>query len=66
MVAPEVPGGGLVGQAVLGDQADGQVLDAAGVVALGPGQVGEVDGEVAVAVGAVMLGVSDEQVDGAA
>ena len=47
VVAPEVPGGRLVGQAVLGDQADGQILDAAGVLALGPGQVGQVGGEVA-------------------
>ena len=66
MVTPQVPRGGLVGQAILGHQADGQFLNAAGVVALGPGQIGEVDGEVAVAVGAVMLGVSDEQVDGVA
>src|SRR5947209_5425832 len=66
VVAPEVPGGGLVRQAVLGDHADSQLLDAAGVMALGPGQIGEIDGEMTVAAGAVMLRVGDEQVDGAA
>src|SRR5207244_9364950 len=55
VVAPQVPGGGLVGQAVLGDHADGQLLDAAGVMALGPGQIGQIDGEVTVAAAAVML-----------
>ncbi len=66
MVTPQVPTGGLVGQAVLGYQADSEVLDAAGVVALGPGQVGQLDGEVAVTVGAVMLGVGDDEVERAA
>src|SRR5262245_64365030 len=66
VVAPQVPGSGLVGQAVLGDQADGQVLDPAGVLALGPGQIGQLSPEEAVAVGAVVLGESDQQVDGVA
>src|SRR5262245_59992346 len=65
VVAPEVPGSGLVGQAVLGDQSDGQVLDAARVVALGQGQVGGVGGEVEVAGGAVVPGEGEDQVDGA-
>jgi len=63
VVTPEVPTGGLVGQTVLGHQADRQVLDAAGVQAFGPGQVGEIDAEVAITVGAVMFGVADHQID---
>ena len=63
MVPPQVPLRRLVRQAVLGDESDGQVLDAAGVLALGPGQVGEVGGEEEVAVGAVMPGDSDDEVD---
>src|SRR5262245_58494993 len=65
VIAPEVPTGGLVGQSVLGDQSDGQILDSAGVVALGQGQVGQVGGEVEVAAGAVMPREADDQVDGA-
>lgn len=66
MVAPQVPLRTLVGQPVLGDESDGQILDAAGVVALGPGQVGQVDGEEEVAVGTVMSGEGDDQIDGSA
>src|SRR5262245_53824608 len=66
VVAPQVPTGGLVGQAVFGHQADGHSLDAAGVQAFGQGQVGEIDAEVATAVGATMLGVGDNQIDRAA
>src|SRR5690349_20035029 len=61
MVAPEVPGGGAVGQAVFHHQPDGQGDDAAGVVAAGRGQVGHVGVKVAVAGGAVVLGVDDPQ-----
>ena len=63
MVTPEAPGGGLVGQTILGHDADSQLLDTAGVMALGPGQVGEIDGEVTVAEATVMLGVSDDEID---
>jgi len=66
VVTPQVPTGGLVGQAVFGDQANGQLLDAAGVLALGPGQVGQVGGEEEVAVAAVMPGEGDDEVDRAA
>src|SRR5262245_29747061 len=66
VVAPQVPAGGLVGQAVLGHKADGQSLDAAGVQALGQSQVGQIDAEVATAAGAAMLGVADDKIDGAA
>ena len=63
VVAPPVPAGGLVGQAVLGHQADGQPLDAAGVQALGQGQVGQIGAKAATAVGAAMLGVGDDKID---
>jgi hypothetical protein len=66
VVRPQVPGGGLVGHAVLGDPADSQVLDPAGGRALGHGQVRQVSREVAAAVAAVMLGQGNNQVDGAA
>src|SRR4051812_29414959 len=66
VVAPQVPGGGLVGQAVLGDQSGGQVLDAAGVVAPGQGQVGQIGGEVEVAGRAVVPREGDGEIDGAA
>ncbi len=57
VVAPEVPRGLAVGEAILGHQADGKVLHAFGVQALGRGQVGHVDGETEVAVRAVMFGI---------
>ena len=63
MVAPEVPTGGLVGQAVFGHQADGQLLDAAGIQALGQGVIGQVDGEANAAGAAVMLGVANQEID---
>jgi hypothetical protein len=66
VVAPQVPLRRLVGQAVLDDESDGQILDAAGVLAPGVGQISQVGGEEEVAVGAVMPGESDDEVDGAA
>jgi hypothetical protein len=66
VVAPQVPTGSLVGQAVFGHQTDSHPLDAAGVQALGQGQVRQVDAEAATAVGAAMLGVGDNKVDRAA
>jgi hypothetical protein len=56
MVAPQVPAGAAVGQAVLDDEADGGGDDPRGVVALGEGQVAHRGGEVAAAVGAAVLG----------
>jgi len=66
VVAPQVPTGGLVGQAVFGYQADSHPLDAAGVQAFGQGQVGQIAAEAATAVGAAMLGVGDNQIHRAA
>src|SRR5947199_5498540 len=66
VVAPQVPLRRLVGQFILGDEPDGQILDAPGVVAPGVGQVGQVGGEEEVAVRAVMPGEGDDDVDGSA
>ena len=66
MVAPQVPTGRLIGQPVLGDQANSQSLDAAGIEALGQGQVGEVNGEATATAKAAMAGEGDLQIDGPA
>src|ERR1700704_4278369 len=66
VVAPQVPLRRLIGQPVLGNESDGQILDLARVQTLGPGQVGGVGGEEEAAVGAVMPGEGDDQIDGAA
>jgi hypothetical protein len=66
VVAPQVPTGGPIGQAILGDQVDGQILDTAGAQALGQGQVGGVGGKEEVAVAAVMPGEGDHEVERAA
>ena len=58
MIAPKVPGGGSIGQAVFDHQSDGQGDDAASVMAARWGQVGQVGTEENIAGGAVMLGVN--------
>src|SRR3954452_6962327 len=65
VVAPQVPAGGLVGQAVFGDQTDGPLLDAAGVPAVRQGQLGDVTGEATATAEAAMPRESDDQVNGA-
>jgi hypothetical protein len=65
VIAPQVPTGDLVGQAVFGDETDGPLLDPAGIVAVGQGQVGNVTGEAAATAEAAMAGESDNQVNGA-
>src|SRR5262245_51201551 len=65
VVTPQVPPRRLIGQAILGDEADGQFLHAASVLALGPGQVRQGGGEVEVAVGAVVPGEGNGKIDGA-
>jgi len=62
MIPPEAPAGGLVGQAVLDDEADGQSHDPLGVMAAGVGQVGTVGVEVLATGGAVVLGVGQDDV----
>ena len=66
MVSPEGPTGGAIRQAILNDQADGGVDDASGVVAAGVGEVGHVGVEVLATVGAIMLGVDQDDVAGSA
>jgi hypothetical protein len=65
VVTPQVPAGGLVGQAVFDDKADGPLLDAARIPAVRQSQVGDITGETTATVEATMAGVSDDQIDGA-
>lgn len=45
VVAPEVPTGSLVGQAIFGDETDGPLLDTTGVLAVRQSEVGDIDGK---------------------
>src|SRR6266487_2732443 len=65
VIAPQVPTGDLVGQAVLGDETDGALLNTAGVAAVRQSQVGKITGEAAATGEAAMAGESDNQVNGA-
>jgi hypothetical protein len=62
VIPPEAPAGGLIGQAVLDDQADGRLDDATGIVAAGGGQVGHVGVEVLAALRAEVLGIAQADV----
>jgi len=64
MITPEVPTGGAIRQSVLDDQTDGQPLDAAGIQALGRGEVGQVGGEATAATATAMPREGNEQVAG--
>jgi hypothetical protein len=64
VVTPQVPTGGLVGQAVFSDQADGPLLDAAGVAAVGECQIGKVRRETTTTVEAAMAGEGDDEING--
>jgi hypothetical protein len=64
VVAPEVPGSGPVRQAVLDDQAYSPLLHAAGVQALGQGQVGQIHGETAATAEATMPREGNNHIDG--
>src|SRR5262249_24363396 len=64
VVAPQVPTGGLIGQAVFGDQTDGPLLHAAGVSAVTQGQVGDIDGEATATSEAAMPPERDTQANG--
>jgi hypothetical protein len=59
MIAPQVPAGGLIGQAVLNDQSDRQRNDAMRVMGLGQGVLGHVGVEVFPATRATMLRVHE-------
>src|SRR3954465_15666249 len=65
VIAPQVPTGGLVGQAIFGDQTDGPLLNATRVLAVGQGQVGNITGEATATAEAAMAGERDHQVNGA-
>jgi hypothetical protein len=65
VVAPQVPTGGLVGQAIFGDETDGPLLDTAGIAAVRQSQVGNITGEAAATVEAAMAREGDNQVNGA-
>jgi hypothetical protein len=62
MIAPQVPAGGLIRQAVLDDEAHGQRNNAMGVAGFGQRVFGRVRREVATALGAVMLRVDEMEV----
>jgi hypothetical protein len=64
VIAPQVPTGNLVGQAIFSDETDGPLLDPAGVAAVGQSQVGNITGEAAATAEAAMAGESDHQVNG--
>jgi hypothetical protein len=59
MVSPQVPTGGLIGQAILHDEPDRQRNDAVSVMRFGPGILRRVGIEEAVACGAAMLGIDE-------
>src|SRR5260370_6055189 len=63
VVAPQVPTGSLVGQAIFGDQADGPLLDTTRVLAVRQSQVGKITGEATATAEAAVAGEGDDQVD---
>src|ERR1700676_4817966 len=65
VVAPQVPTGGLVGQAIFGDKTDGPLLDTTSVLAVRQSQVGNSTGEATATAEAAMAGESDNQINGA-
>jgi hypothetical protein len=65
VLAPELPTSGAVGQAVFDHQADGPVLHAAGVLAVGLGQILHRGVETAPAMAALIGGVAHQQFAGA-
>jgi hypothetical protein len=64
VIAPQVPTGGLVRQAIFGDKMNGPLLDTASVPAVRQSQVGDITGEAAATAEAAMAGESDNQVNG--
>src|SRR5271156_5199543 len=62
LIAPQVPAGGLIRQAVLDDEAHGQGNDTMRVAGFGQCVFGRVRCEVSAAVGAVMLRVDQMEV----
>src|ERR671937_2846068 len=62
VVAPEVPAGGTVRQAVLDHKPHGEVHHAVGVLTAGWCQIGEVGTKVLVTLRTVMLGIGHQQI----
>src|SRR5262245_6449465 len=62
VVAPEVPAGGTVGQAILDHEPHGEVYHAVGVVTAGWCQIGEVRAQVLATLRTVMLGRGHHQI----
>src|SRR5215813_4897122 len=62
VVAPEVPAGGTVRQAILDDEPHGEVHHAVGVVTAGWCQIGEVRAKVLATLRTVMLGIGHHQI----
>jgi hypothetical protein len=63
MIAPQVPTGNLVGQAIFSDQTDDPLLDTTSVSAVRQSQVGEIDSKATATVEAAMTRESDNQVN---
>jgi len=59
-----VPTGVLVGESIFAHQANGQILDATGIEALGQSQFRHVHSEATATLCAAMSGEGNEQVDG--
>ena len=66
MITPQVPTGGLIGQAVLHDESHGQGNDTMRVVGLGQSVLGGVRIEVLGALGAKVLRISQFDIAGSA
>src|SRR5215210_126006 len=64
VVAPQVPAGGLVGQAIFGDETGGPLLDAASVSAVRQSQVGEIGGKATATPEAAVTRERDHRVNG--
>jgi hypothetical protein len=64
VIAPEVPAGGAVGQAVFNHQAHGHLRHTMGVMTAGEGQIGQINVEMLPAVGTVVTRVGHSEVNG--
>src|SRR5579871_2340994 len=63
VIAPQVPTGSLVGQAIFGDKTNGPFLDTTCVLAVGQSQVRNITGEATTTVETAMSRESDNQVN---
>ena len=63
MIAPQVPAGGAVGHAVFNHQAHRYLGHTMGVMTARGGHIGQIDVEILPALGAVVVGIGDQEVD---